>query len=140
MKSALKSLLKKDLQRLSKPEQKIASVKRLPTPRRIREFQRRLYYEAKPRGARLVVKGVGSRVRKNRMHGLTKGRWKPLSAVVRGRLVRRNVREWFQVSASALLYPHLFPFSVPNGNFLFKIRTVLYDYVLMVSLCDNACY
>ena len=34
-------------------------MKRLPTPFRIREFQSRLYYEAKPDGACLAVKGVG---------------------------------------------------------------------------------
>ncbi len=32
-------------------------------------------------------------------------RWKLLSAVVRGRRVRRSVREQLQVSTSALLYP-----------------------------------
>ena len=39
------------------------------------------------------------------MHGLMMGRWKPLTAVVRSRRVRRSVRERLKVSASALLYP-----------------------------------
>ncbi len=49
-------------------------------------------------------------MRENRMHGLTRGRWKPLTAVVRGRRVRRSVRERLQVSTSALLYLFLLLF------------------------------
>ncbi len=36
-----------------------------------------------------------------------RARWKLLAAVVRGRRVRRSVRERLQVRASALLYPSL---------------------------------
>ena len=39
------------------------------------------------------------------MHGLMRGRWSLLTAVVRGRRVRRSVREQLQVCTSALLYP-----------------------------------
>ena len=38
------------------------------------------------------------------MHGLMRGRWELLTAVVRGRRVRRSVREQLQVCTSALLY------------------------------------
>jgi hypothetical protein len=38
-----------------------------------------------------------------------RGRWSFLTTVVRGRRVRRRVREQFQVSASALLYPQCAP-------------------------------
>ena len=38
------------------------------------------------------------------MPGLMRGRWELLTAVVRGRRVRRSVREQLQVRTSALLY------------------------------------
>jgi len=38
------------------------------------------------------------------MHGLMRGRWSLLTAVVRGRRVRRSGRERLQVGTSALLY------------------------------------
>jgi len=41
------------------------------------------------------------------MHGLMRGRWELLTAVVRGRRVRRSVREQLQLNTSALLYPIL---------------------------------
>lgn len=46
-----------------------------------------------------------SRMRENCTYGVMRGRWKPLSAVVRGRRVRKRVREWLPVPSSALLYP-----------------------------------
>ncbi len=42
------------------------------------------------------------------MHGLMRGRWEFLSAVVRGRRVRRSVRKQFQICTSALLYLFIF--------------------------------
>ncbi len=46
-----------------------------------------------------------SRMRENCTYGVMRGRWKPLSAVVRGRRVRKRVREWLPVPSRALLYP-----------------------------------
>ncbi len=53
-------------------------------------------------------------MRENCTYGLMRGRWKPLSAVVRGKRVRRCVRERLQVSASALLYPLPVDFFIHN--------------------------
>jgi len=51
---------------------------------------------------------------------LVRERWKLLSAVVRGRRVRRSIQERLQVSASALLYPNLAP---PNLTPNLTVRT-----------------
>ena len=40
------------------------------------------------------------------MPGLMRGRWSLLTAVVRGRRVRRSGREQLQAGTSALLYPY----------------------------------
>jgi hypothetical protein len=91
-------------------DQGIAFV--LSTPFTIRTLQRNLSRKAKPEsgsldtGACLLRKNIGKPCMGKPYARFDEGALGyPLSAVVRSRRVRRNVREQLQVNTSALLYP-----------------------------------
>ena len=92
----------------------------LSTPFTIRTRQRNLSRKAKPEsgsldtGACLLRKNIGKPCMGKPYARFDEGALGyPLSAVVRSRRARRNVREQLQVNTSALLYPYLY---CPRGS------------------------